>query len=84
LVNELSVVEGGVLDNLPTDAVRRIGAEIIIRHAIPPGVTTLTGFSRAAEIIAVGRKPHKRHCRASEACWSPPHRDTLCTLLVVK
>jgi len=111
-----TLVDGGLLDNLPADAVRRMGAdvaiavdvttdegvisslvealhqrryvpnglvdtievlyrslgvltaevnrrrlaearpEIIIRPAIPPGVTVLTGFPRAAEIIAVGEE----------------------------
>jgi len=110
------LVDGGVLDNLPADVVRRMGAEVviavdvaadgeavssliqswqhhryvpsglmdtvdilcrtlgvmmaeinrrrladaqpdvIIRPAIPQGVTTLTGFPRAAEIIAAGEK----------------------------
>jgi len=110
------LVDGGLLDNLPADAARRIGAdavvavdvssddqvvshltqalhrrryvpnglvdtlevlyrslvvmmaeiarrrlaeahpEIIIRPAIPPDVTVLTGFPRAAEIIAVGEE----------------------------
>jgi len=110
------LVDGGLLDNLPADAARRIGAdvviavdvssdgqvvshlaqalhrhryvpnglvdtaevmwrslgvmmaeisrrrlaeahpEIIIRPAIPPEVTVLTGFPRAAEIIAAGEQ----------------------------
>ncbi len=110
------LVDGGVLDNLPAGAVRRMGAdvviavdissdgqvvshlaqalhrhryvpnglvdtaevmwrslgvmmaeisrrrlaeahpEIIIRPAIPPDVTVLTGFPRAAEIIAIGEE----------------------------
>ncbi len=110
------LVDGGLLDNLPVDAVRRMGAdvaiavdvstddvavsslvealhnrryvpnglvdtievlwrsvgvmmaeanrrrlaeahpEIIIRPAIPPDVTVLTGFPRAAEIIAAGEE----------------------------
>ena len=110
------LVDGGLLNNLPADAVRRMGAdvviavdissdgqvvshlaqalhrhryvpnglvdtieilwrslgvmmaeisrrrlaeahpEVIIRPAIPPDVTVLTGFPRAAEIIAAGEK----------------------------
>ncbi len=110
------LVDGGLLDNLPADAARRMGAdvviavdvatderavsslvealhhrryvpnglvdtvevlyrslgvmmveigrrrlaeahpEVIIRPAIPPEVTTLTGFPHAAEIIAVGEQ----------------------------
>jgi len=110
------LVDGGLLDNLPADAVRHMGAdvaiavdvstddvavsslvgalhrrryvpnglvdtievlwrsvgvmmaevnrrrlaeahpEVIIRPAIPPDVTVLTGFSRAAEIVAAGEE----------------------------
>jgi len=114
--NGETLVDGGLLDNLPADAVRHMGAdiviavdvtmeegiafsliealhqrryipnglvdtievlyravgvmmaeanrrrlieahpEVIIWPAIPPGVTTLTGFPRAAEVIAAGEQ----------------------------
>ncbi|MDY7079778.1 MAG: patatin-like phospholipase family protein [Chloroflexota bacterium] len=114
--DEQLLVDGGLLDNLPADATRRMGAdvviavdvasdaqmvshmtqalhrhryipnvlvdtievlwrslgvmmeeigrrrlaeahpEVIIRPAIPPDVTVLTGFSRAADIIAAGEE----------------------------
>ncbi len=127
------LVDGGLLDNLPADAVRHMGAdvaiavdvstddvavsslvgalhrrryvpnglvdtievlwrsvgvmmaevnrrrlaeahpEVIIRPAIPPDVTVLTGFSRAAEIVAAGEEaaqealPHIRALLTSPA-----------------
>ena len=125
---EQLLVDGGVLDNLPTDVARWMGAdaviavdvttngrtvstltqtlqrrryclnglvntvdvlyrsldvvmaeidrrrlaeghpEVIIRPAIPQGVTVLTGFLRAAEIIAAGKKRPPRNCRVSGSC----------------
>jgi NTE family protein len=128
------LVDGGLLDNLPAGAVRRMGAdvviavdvttdegvvsslvealhhrrylpnglvdtvevlwrslgvmraeigrrrlaeahpEIIIRPAIPPDVTVLTGFPRAAEIIAAGEEAAQEalpHIRALSAFPAP-------------
>lgn len=130
------LVDGGLLDNLPADAARHMGAdiviavdaaadastmsslvealrqrryvpnglvdtvevlyrslgvmlveitrrrlaeaqpEVIIRPAIPPGVTVLTGFSRATEIIAAGEKAAIEALPRIQALLASPTSDT--------
>jgi predicted acylesterase/phospholipase RssA len=45
--------------------------EIIIRPATPPGVTVLTGFPRAAEIIAVGEEAAREALPRIRALLAP-------------
>lgn len=138
------LVDGGLLDNLPADAARHMGAdiviavdaaadastmsslvealrqrryvpnglvdtvevlyrslgvmlveitrrrlaeaqpEVIIRPAIPPGVTVLTGFSRAAEIIAAGEQAAIEALPRIQALLASSMPDTPCRSPVVE